>query len=254
MTALTARPRLRPALALAVVVLCAGVGARTGAAEQSRADANRGASPDAVQGLPATDRAPKFLFSEQPSILILIDGEPVYRGLPGTDLERLVNTMPFIVRDTAGIHYLKVLDGWMEAYILTGSWSVAGVPPDGGEQALRQATAAGTVDLLQGAYPGQPRPTPTLDADQAPVVFISTPPAELIITDGPPRFATVAGTPLEYIENTSAHVFREPTDQELYVLSAGRWFSAWTTDGPWEFVPVSELPADIAAIQATLRK
>jgi hypothetical protein len=192
---------------------------------------------------------PRLLFAEQPAILVLIDGDPVYQPLQGTDLQRIINTKPFIVRDTAGIHYMKVFDGWMETYILTGLWSVAGVPPPGAEQALRRVAAAQTVALADAPIAGKPGDTPTLDDATAPAIFISTEPAELIFTDGPPRFATVEGTSLLYAENTSANVFKEPTDEELYVLSSGgRWFRAWTTEGPWDVVSRSELPSDILAI------
>jgi hypothetical protein len=147
-----------------------------------------------------------------------------------------------------GIHYLKVFDGWMQAYSLIGLWSVAGVPPPGAQEALQQAVAAKTVDLLDGPIPGKPDKTPKLAADAVGIIFVSTVPADLIVTDGPPRFATIEGTSLKYVENTTANVFKEPTDDELYVLSSGRWFRAWRTDGPWQFVPGDELPADFAAI------
>jgi hypothetical protein len=202
----------------------------------------------AADGLPIKNDPPRLLFSEQPAILVLIDGDPVYRAVKGTDLQRVINTKPFIIRDTAGIHYLKVLDGWMQAYMLTGIWSVAGVPPHGAEQAFQQAVAAKTVDPLDGASPDNPVETPKLDGGAPPAIFISTKPADLIVTNGPPRFAALDGTSLEFVENTTANVFKESTDDELYVLTSGRWFSAWTTDGPWQFVPSSELPADIAAV------
>jgi hypothetical protein len=135
-----------------------------------------------------------------------------------------------------------MLGGWMQAYSLQGVWSVAGGPPLGAESPLRQIA----VDLL--AASGLPDNRPGLDDATAPAVFISTKPAELIVIDGLPRYATVEGTKLEFVENTSANVFKEPTDDELYVLTSGRWFRSWTTDGPWELVPRNELPADIAAI------
>jgi hypothetical protein len=115
-------------------------------------------------------------------MLILIDGEPVYRPVEGTDLERVINTKPFIVRDSAGMHYLNVFDGWMETYMLQGMWSVSGVAPRGVEQPLEQAIAAKAVDRLNGARPGQRGGTPALNDDPAPVIFISTEPAELIVT------------------------------------------------------------------------
>jgi hypothetical protein len=190
----------------------------------------------------------KILFAHERAILIRIDGEPVYRLVKGTDLQRITNTKPFIVRDSAGIHYLKVLDGWMEAYGLTGMWSVAGVPPPGAELALRRAAVTRTVDLLEGTGPTPTGESPSLDAGAAPAIFISTTPAELIVVDGMPRFATLEGSSLEYIENTTASVFREPTDQELYVVISGRWFRSWTTDGPWEPVSPGDLPSDILAV------
>jgi len=223
------RPLLRVAGALPLLALCAVTTGRTIAADRS-------------------EDPPRLLFAERSAILVLIDGDPVYRPVKGTDLQRIINTKPFIVRDTAGIHYMKVFDGWMESYILTGLWSVAGVPPPGAEEALRGAAIAKNVDLLDGATSRTPGNTPKLDDDTAPAIFISTEPAELVVSNGPPRFATVEGTSLEYVENTTANVFKEPTDEELYVLISGRWFRAWTTDGPWEVLPRSELPSDILAI------
>jgi hypothetical protein len=223
------RPLLRVAGALPLLALCAVTTGRTIAADRS-------------------EDPPRLLFAEQSAMLVLIDGDPVYRPVKGTDLQRIINTKPFIVRDAAGIHYMKVFDGWMEAYMLTGLWSVAGVPPPGAEQALRRAAVAQTVDLLDSATSREPGNTPKLDDATAPAIFISTVPAELIVTNGPPRFATVEGTSLEYVENTTANVFKEPTDEELYVLISGRWYRAWTTDGPWEVVSRSDLPSDILAI------
>jgi hypothetical protein len=61
-------------------------------------------------------------------------------------------------------------------------------------------------------------------------------------------FATIEGTSLQYVANTRADVFMEPTDQELYLLSSGRWFRSWRTEGPWQRVASGELPADFARI------
>jgi hypothetical protein len=226
------RPLLRVAGALWVLALCALTTERTIASDRS-------------------EDPPRLLFAERPAILVLIDGDPVYRPVDGTDLQRIVNTKPFIVRDAAGIHYMKVYDGWMEAYSLTSLWSVAGVPPRGAKQALQRALLGQTGDLLDGAASRTAGRTVKLDDATAPEIIISTEPAELIVTDGPPRFVKIEGTALEYVENTAANVFKEPTDEELYVLISGRWFRAWTTDGPWEVVPPSDLPSDILAIPDT---
>lgn len=242
------RSVLRAGGALSLFALWVVMSTPTIAVNRLETDRDVASAGKIGDGLSVKNDPPRFLFSEQPAILILIDGDPVYRPVEGTDLQRIINTKPFIVRDTAGIHYLKVFDGWMQAYSLTGLWSVSGVAPHGVEQALREAVIAKTVDLLDGAIPGEPSEWPQLDAGVVPTIFVSTEPAELIVTNGPPRFVAIEGTSLEYVENTTANVFKEPTDEELYVLTSGRWFRSWRTDGPWQFVSGSELPADIATI------
>jgi len=242
------RPLLRLAGGLPLLALGIVLSAQMPAGDRREADPlARNAGPKS-DGLSIRNDPPDFLFSEQAAILVLIDGNPVYRPIDGTDLQRIINTKPFIVRDSADVHYMKVFDGWMEAYGLTGDWSVSGVAPRGVAPALQQAVTQKTVDLLDGANPGHPDDTPRLDAGVAPVIFISTKPAELIVTNGPPRFVKVEGSSLEYVANTTATMFKEPTDDELYVLTSGRWFRGWSTDGPWEYVPSGKLPADIAAI------
>jgi hypothetical protein len=206
------------------------------------------AATGSAQSAASDGTAPTIIFAASPALLVRIDGDPVYRHVAGTSLQRIVNTKPLILRDETGAHYLKILDGWMEAYSLEDWWSIAGVPPAGADVALSEAVAAKDVDLLddgqvQGSGDGS-----RLTNRRQPAIYISTTPAVLVVTEGPPRFAAVPGTSLEYIENTTAKVFREPTDQELYVWVSGRWFRSWRTEGPWQFIPANQLPADFAKI------
>ena len=52
---------------------------------------------------------PVILFSDTPAVLVMIDGEPKYKAIEGSTLERLVNTPFTIVRDPAADRYY--LDG-----------------------------------------------------------------------------------------------------------------------------------------------
>jgi hypothetical protein len=229
------RCRTRFAITLPVLVLCAIA---------------RGAAQDAPS---INNDPPRIIFATSPAVLIRIDGDPVYRDVDGTDLQRIVNTKSFIVREPSGTFYLKVRNGWMEAYLLTGDWTVAGAPPDDAGEALQRAVSASAVDLLEIGEPESPD-SGRLATGPVPTIYVSTAPAALIVTDGPARFVSFPGTALEYVENTSAYAFKEPTDGELYVFTSERWYRSWTTDGPWEFVATRDLPADFAGISSASLK
>ena len=74
----------------------------------------QGAAPAGMgTGMPAVEaaagsrnltriEAPDIIFSESPAVLISVDGDPIYRAVDGTGLQRLVNTKPLILRDEAG--------------------------------------------------------------------------------------------------------------------------------------------------------
>jgi Domain of unknown function (DUF4136) len=191
-----------------------------------------------VRSAMAQPAEPRIIFSESPAVLVLIDGAPIYRNVPGTELQQVVNTKALILRDGAGVHYLRIFGRWMEAYTLRGPWTVSGVGPDDAAAALAE-DGNSSRDL----YARQ-----ATEAEAMPTVYVSPSPADLVVTDGAPQLAPVAGTPLLYVRNTTDHIFKEPTDQEFYVLASGHWYRAWTTNGPWQPAPDSQLPADFANI------
>ena len=90
-------------------------------------------------------------------------------------------------------------------------------------------------------------PGRVLAAKDAPTVYVSTTPAEIIIIDGPPKFAAIAGTTLEYLANSPVAVFRDKGTKTIYYLVSGRWFSAPGFDGPWTFA-THTLPPDFRRI------
>ncbi len=201
------------------------------------------------QGQPLNNTPPKIICSTNPAILVYIDGPPACRPVPGTSLQRVINTDLFLLEDAAGQFYLHVLDSYMTAPRLEGPWTVAGEPPWGAAAAERQATASATpVDLLTGQTDSSTNKPPPLTTASAPHVYVSTTPAELILFDGQPGFVPIAGTHLLYAANTTANVFKLLSDQRTYVLISGRWFRAPSLDGPWQFVPADHLPPDFAAI------
>src|SRR5262249_19807838 len=80
-------------------------------------------------------------------------------------------------------------------------------------------------------------------------IFVSTTPAAIIVTAGPPQYAAIAGTSLAYVANSDAAVFRDAASGMFYFLVSGRWFRAPGLNGPWSFATDS-LPPDFARIPA----
>ncbi|RZI42619.1 autotransporter [Herbaspirillum sp. HC18] len=189
---------------------------------------------------------PQFVFSTVPAILVSIDGRPVYRSVKESTLERVINTRPLLLRDRQGTYYLKVFDGWMSAPALDAAWSVLPSPPAELAQAFRQASDAHLVDPLTGQTSAD-SPAPSL-RNIVPAIYVATAPAELIVTDGEPRYVPIADTRLQYAENTTGNVFKNTDDDKTYVLVSGRWFRAAQEKGPWEYVASNALPEDFTRI------
>jgi hypothetical protein len=199
---------------------------------------------------PLKNDPPKIVFSTTPAILVLIDGAPIYRPVPGTmTYTRIVNMHPLVLKDVSGAHYLRLFDGWMTAAAVTGPWTVAPTLPGGERDKVMQSLSrTGTVDLLDFVDPKDPKARPSLAKGPVPAIVVATQPTELIVTQGEPSYAPIDGTQLLYASNTTGHIFKYLPDQQTYVLVTGRWFRASSTDGPWTFVPGKDLPADFTLI------
>ncbi|UVL43299.1 hypothetical protein LOY55_14940 [Pseudomonas sp. B21-040] len=53
-------------------------------------------------GEPIENAPPAIITSDVPAILVYIDGEPAYRPVDGTSLERVINTRPLLLKDAQG--------------------------------------------------------------------------------------------------------------------------------------------------------
>jgi hypothetical protein len=204
--------------------------------------------------------APAIVFSPVPALLVSIDGEPVWRPVKGTDLSRVINTSPVLVKSTqTKAIYLHVFDGWLTATSVAGPWTVArgGVVPvetvNDLNLVLRTLVDSGDADPLSGA-PSDPytrTPAPSLLTAPVPKPLFATKPTELIVTTGAPEWATIPGVPLKFVKNTSGRILQDTTDRKIYILLAGRWFTASSLDGPWQYVKGSSLPPSFAQIPDT---
>ena len=192
---------------------------------------------------------PRIIASQGPALLVRIDGQPVLREVAGTGLLRVVNTRVLLLLDrSAGRYYFWLMNRWLAAPKLDGSWAVLANPPASLGTAKQAAVQSGQVDLLDNPAPELKQ---LLQTGAIPAIYVSTVPAELIVLRGQPALAPIAATDILQVTNTDDGLFlyspQYTPQQEYYVLLSGRWFRAKSLQGPWEYV-ASGLPGDFARI------
>lgn len=176
---------------------------------------------------------PKMVFSNALAVLLTFDGAPRFAAVENSRFERALNTPFLVVRDKDGKKaWLSSGSLWYEAADALGPWTPTQSPP------------ADLVKMLPPADASSPAPkTP-------PRIVVASEPTELIVSDGAPRWKSLPGGKLLYVENTETAWVRELASGSMYVLLSGRWFRAKAEAGPWTFVRADQLPAAFKEIPA----
>jgi len=189
---------------------------------------------------PVNNDPPVIFYSARPASLIVFDGEPVLAPIANSPLSLAVNTNwdVFFDPDGGGAWFLLNNGSWFTAPKAIGPWHPAESLPE----ALRSLPDEPNLAEARRAIPGRP-----IAADAAPVIFVSTKPAEIIVTEGPPAYTAIPGTGIQVVSNSNSSLFRQGDNGRFYYLVSGRWFSATSLDGPWSFA-TPDLPADFAQI------
>jgi hypothetical protein len=183
--------------------------------------------PKNVEGVKADP--PKIFYSSTKAILLSFDGDPIWSPIKDNDLKYVINTNWDVFQDSPSKQlYLRDDDNWFTASQIEGPWApVKDKPPE----SIKKLPEDDNWKEVRKNYPGD-----RIDAKKMPKIFVSTTPAEMILTDGAPNYMLVEGTKdLLWVENTESDVFRIQKDGPVYYLVAGRWFSAPDFNGPWTF-------------------
>ncbi|MBZ5858993.1 hypothetical protein [Flavihumibacter profundi] len=181
---------------------------------------------------------PKIIYTNKPSSLILIDGEPKIQKDKDLDAERVINTPYLIFKEgaqwnlyTGGLWYksASVAEGW------TPNSSLSTKLKSVDERIKKQEKE----DNGGKAITATPERTE---------IIVSTEPAELVQTKGEPEYKSIEGTSLLYVSNSTNDLFKDINSQKTFVLIAGRWYQAPGFNGPWTYIQSNQLPADFAKI------
>jgi hypothetical protein len=191
---------------------------------------------------------PNILYSDEPALLISIEGDPELRPIGETKLMRVVNTpFPIVFDPARKTYYLFGSSVWFATDDLEyGTWKAIDAPPDKVAALFRGDERAEGAPTQPPAGEGVP-PEKLRHAR----IVVATVPSELIVSDGDPRWSPVVGGDLLAMSNTDSRVFMEVDTQNCYVLLSGRWYKSKGLEGPWTHVPPPDLPAVFAKIPSS---
>jgi len=188
---------------------------------------------------------PRILYRDRPALLVTLDGDPQLQPIKGTPWQRVVNT-PFPI----------VFDPATREYWLYGSeiWFTTRDPVRG-PWSPRESAPAGIAGLF-AADAGQAAMESPLDAGEGvpkdqlrqAEIIVSTVPAELIATEGPPQYRPLVGDDMLYVTNTGSDLFLEVPTKRYYVVLSGRWYRASALTGPWTYVDAAKVPGAFADV------
>jgi hypothetical protein len=181
---------------------------------------------------------PPVYYSQTPAIMMVFMGQPQFEPIKDTRLMFATNTNWDVLLDQdTSRYYLLNGSSWLTATDpVKGPWTAAASVP----ASFSMLPADDNWNEVRKHIPGQP-------ATVVPRVIATTEPAELIVTDGKPRYSPIPGTTLLYVSNTETPLFLDSAENQFYFLAAGRWFRSKSLEGPWSAAS-ADLPAEFAKI------
>jgi hypothetical protein len=179
---------------------------------------------------------PQIIVSQEPAVLLIVDGAPALQPIADTGLSFVVNAnMDLFHAASLKKYYLFIGEQWLSSSTLDKGWQNNIIPPDAFKKIPDDYERAYVKDLLR------------TKSDNKVKVIWAKPPAELILIDGEPSTESIPGTNLMFVKNTEQNIFIHKSEGLYYYLSAGRWFKSKRLKGPWTSAG-SKLPEDFSKI------
>jgi hypothetical protein len=183
---------------------------------------------------------PKVIYTNVPSILVSIDGNPKLQANKDWGVDAVVNTPFVLIKNHDSKYYLYGGKHWYTAPGADGPYKIITEIPS---NLAKIETQIKEADKKNNTDEGKETDDNTIYN-----IVVTTEPAELIQSKGEANFAAVEGTNLLYVSNSENDIFMDINSQQYYVLLSGRWYASKTLSGNWKYVEADKLPAEFAKI------
>ena len=194
------------------------------------------------------NEAPEIIFTTTNSILVLIDGDPIYKEIEGlAKYQYILNTPFFIATDTQKkVYYLYGDRKWYTSQKLSDTWKATSRVPDELDQIIKESEKEKEKSMSSEDLKEYKSEKP-IEAS----IYIRTKQAELIQSDGEPQFGPIEGTQLLYMTNSENDVLMDISSQSYYLMISGRWYTSKSmSDNNWVYVSQNDLPEEFSKIPA----
>lgn len=199
---------------------------------------------EALPGQPAKV-LPKIYVTNDPSELILIDGQPKYEPVPNTGLLWISNTESDLFRlGKDGPVYYLVAGRWFTAPGLGGHWTFAtpNLPED-----FKRISLEHPRSRVLASVPGTQQAAEAVLLAEIPQyarVNKKEVQAPQVAYNGEPQYENISGTQLQRAANTDKEIIKY--GDTYYMCYQGVWFTANSATGPWTIA--TSVPQDIYKI------
>ncbi len=175
---------------------------------------------------------PAIVVATEPTELIVIDGEPEYTPISGTDLMYVTNSESDVLLDLESARYFVILSGrWFTSASYEGPW--VNVPADQLSDRFSQIPLESEMGHVRVSVPETIEAKEAVMENQIPQTSAITRDTKLTVEyDGDPEFEPIEGTSMTYAVNTADQVIR--VGNEYYACHEAVWYEAENANGTWD--------------------
>src|SRR6185436_8471801 len=192
---------------------------------------------------------PVVYMATAPTELIVVNGQPNYQAIPGTQLLYIENTSGRVFKDIDNQNtYVLIAGRWFSAPDTSGPWTYvphASLPPD-----FAKIPDDSPMENAKASVPGTQQAKEAVVAASIPqtATVQRTAQASKVTFDGAPEMKPIEGTTMQYVANASTPIVMTGANS-YYMCQAGIWFTSTAVTGPW--IVAAWVPSTIYTIPPT---